>query len=433
MKIVLVSLDCVRSDYVEQPGFKELIEGGFLFTTCITAASHTSTSHTTMLTGTYPFDHGVRWLVKYRVQDPMLQEVLSREGFTTAAFIGGFPLTQGDLDRGFGVFRHDPLTEDKDEGRSHYVPAPVLIDQAVEFLNEGEGHAFVFVHMFDAHLTLRSEFDESNPPPEKDETGRYKDIEKYLGRRKRRYIEEIGMMGREIHRLTREADIDLLIVTADHGEKMEGEKDYPWVYNHRGEPVGSHFHEVELWDPQLKVPLLFWGKEVVSGSSDSMVRTIDIAPTILEWIRMQGSGMAPRGMSLAAPLKGGPVPRIDRAYSETYFAQMHSENLHASEMTRRFKWGWKEIDSLVSLRSRTRKLICTADGNITPYMFFDLERDPKEEKDLMNDPHYRDEVGSFHQELLDLLKDDMQFRYDSMKGEVKSIKSAIRKGRLKGI
>jgi len=386
-----------------------------------------------MLTGTYPFDHGVRWLVKYSTKDTMLQEVLSREGFRTAAFIGGFPLTQGDLERGFEVFRHDPLTEDKDEGRSHYVPTPVLVDQAVEFLNKDEGNAFVFIHMFDAHLTLRSEFDADNPPPEKDEDGRYREIEKHLGRRKRRYAEEIDMMGREIHRMTKEADIDLLVVTADHGEKMQGEKDYPWVYNHRGEPVGSHFHEVELWDHQLKVPLLFWGKDVVPGSSDSMVRTIDIAPTILEGLDLRGSEMEPRGVSLATALEGGSVPTIDRAYSETYFAQMHAENLHASEMTRRFKWGWKEIDSLVSLRSPTRKLICTADGSIEPYMFFDVEMDPEEDSNLMGVANHEVEIGSFHKELLEMLKDDMQFRYDSLKGEVKNIKSIIRKGRLKGI
>ncbi|MGA1873930.1 MAG: sulfatase-like hydrolase/transferase [Thermoplasmatota archaeon] len=433
MRIVLVSMDCVRSDYLGQPGFSRLIDEGFLFDTCITAASHTSTSHTTMLTGTFPFDHGVRWLVRYRVRDTMLQEHFGSKGYRTGAFIGGFPLTQGDLDRGFDVFRHDPLTEDVAEGRSHYVPAPSLVDQAIGFL-EGSGRdAFVFIHMFDAHLTLRSEFDEENPPPEKDENGRYRDIERHLGRRQRRYREEIDMMGIELQRLVDSGYVDLLIVTADHGEKMQGEKDYPWVHNRRGEPVGSHFHEVELWDHQLKVPLLFWGAGIVPGSSSSMVRTVEIAPTLLEWSGHGDEASGMKGTSLASALRGSPVPSIDRAYSETFFAQMHADNLHAAEMERKFEWGWKEIDSLVSLRSPERKLICTANGEISPYHFYNLETDPFEENDLIDDPNYSEEVSRYHEELLDLLGDDPQYRYHSMKGEVKSIRNVIRKGRLKGI
>ncbi|MEA3559508.1 MAG: sulfatase-like hydrolase/transferase, partial [Candidatus Thermoplasmatota archaeon] len=110
-------MDCVRTDHFDPAGLDTGERELFHFRNCITAASHTSTSHTTMLTGTYPFHHGVRWLVRYNIKDRMVQEILGEKGYRTGAFIGGFPLTQGDMDRGFDVFEHGPLVEDRNEGR----------------------------------------------------------------------------------------------------------------------------------------------------------------------------------------------------------------------------------------------------------------------------------------------------------------------------
>jgi arylsulfatase A-like enzyme len=132
-------------------------------------------------------------------------------------------------------------------------------------------------------------------------------------------------------------------------------------------------------------------------------------------------------------LKGGPVPKIDSAYSETYFAQMHAENLHASQMKERFKWGWNAIDSLISIRTMDRKLICTADGEPKPIHLYRLDTDPSEENDLIDDPDSMDDIKELRQKLMALVGDDMQFRYETVKGEVKGIKGVIRKGRLKGI
>ena len=129
-------MDCVRSDYTDNRHFDELFKSSVFYKNCVTAASHTSTSHTTMLTGTYPFKHGVRWLVKYSIKDKMLQEVLKENGFRTGAFIGGFPLTQGDMDRSFDTFTHEPLIDDRDEGRSKFVPVNILVQKASNFLNE---------------------------------------------------------------------------------------------------------------------------------------------------------------------------------------------------------------------------------------------------------------------------------------------------------
>ncbi len=72
-----------------------------------------------------------------------------------------------------------------------------------------------------------------------------------------------------------------MVVTSDHGDKHEGEHGYPYVYNSKDEKVGIHFHETEIYDVQLRVPLIFLGSDLIPGRIKSLSRTIDIAPTIL--------------------------------------------------------------------------------------------------------------------------------------------------------
>jgi arylsulfatase A-like enzyme len=380
-----------------------------------------------MLTGTYPFNHGVRWLVKYRVKNRMVQEVLKEKGFRTAAFIGGFPLTQGDLDRGFDIFKHEPLVEDRNEGRSHFVPINILVQDAVNFLNEKDEDAFVFIHVFDGHFTLRSEFDVNHEPPEKDENGRYKDIQKHLGRRERRYREEIDFMARNVQRLLELSEIDLLVITGDHGEKMQGEKDYPWVFNHKGEIVGSHFHEVELFDVQLKVPLLVHGKGIMKKRIIDMVRTVDIMPTILDFLKIDISTSDIDGFSLMPIINGNQKSPVQTSYSETYFAQMHEENKHADSMKKKFKWGWNHIDNLVSIRTNDQKLICLANGRIEPLHFFDLTKDPEEENDLVEMTPIKEDIEELLNKLKEMLKNDNQYSQGSFDTEKSKIKRLLQK------
>ncbi|MCK5774425.1 MAG: sulfatase-like hydrolase/transferase, partial [Thermoplasmata archaeon] len=279
---------------------------------------------------------------------------------------------------------------------------------------------------------LRSEFDVHHPPPEKDENGVYINIEEHLGRRERRYLEEIEFIGAQIKRLTELSDIDLLVITADHGEKMQGEKGYPWVSNHRGESVGSHFHEVELFDHQLLVPLIFWGKDIARAKLGNMVRTVDITPTILEMIgHMDGKLDKMDGVSLKSQISGGGAPLIEDAYSETYFAQMHAKNQHASEMNEKYRWGWKAIDNLVSLRTPTHKLICLANGQLEPTHLYDLYRDPGETENLISKGTHGPLISALFSRLKEMIGDDHQFMIGSSQAESSRVRAAIGKLKLK--
>ena len=64
-------------------------------------------SHTSILTGLLPYEHGMRDNSGFRVRPgtPTLATRLKARGFSTGAFVGGFPLTKRfGLTPGFDVY-----------------------------------------------------------------------------------------------------------------------------------------------------------------------------------------------------------------------------------------------------------------------------------------------------------------------------------------
>lgn len=86
MNIVIVSVDCLRPDAASHSFFDTLEAKGSYFDTCITQAPFTSPSHTSILSGQNPYNHGVRWLIEYETDVTTLPEILREEGFNTAGF-----------------------------------------------------------------------------------------------------------------------------------------------------------------------------------------------------------------------------------------------------------------------------------------------------------------------------------------------------------
>jgi hypothetical protein len=79
----------------------------------------------------------------------MLQEYFKKNGFNTCALIGGFPLTLGNLDKGFDVFEYKPTLNDKIEGRGEFSPANDLITRAINWFEGNKGkNNFMFIHFF---------------------------------------------------------------------------------------------------------------------------------------------------------------------------------------------------------------------------------------------------------------------------------------------
>lgn len=398
MNIVFASIDSARPDALDYKFFEKMKAGGSYYDTCISQVAFTSPSHTSMLSGLNPFNHDVRWLVDYETDATLLPEVLNREGFNTAGFTGGYPLPTGNLDKGFDTFEHVDIVEDRMEGRQEYGPANVLVNKAINWFDDNEGEDnFAFLHFFDLHFTLRSEFGKRDPP-EFDENHTYKNVEQYIGRQQRRYYDDADFVGRQLELLHDLIDIDLSVITSDHGVKMPGEHGYPWVYNHEGQRVGSQFRAVELYEPLIRVPLICNGPNFPDQTVHKQVRSIDIVPTLLDAMDIEPPEMD--GVSVL----DGESPEF--AYSETYHGQLTKANKLTYRMNEQYDFGWSNVDSLVALRSNEWKLICTANGDIEPVELYYIAQDPAESRNLLDE--HSDVAEEYESKLNELIEDDTQ-------------------------
>src|SRR5437016_5486408 len=119
--VVLITVDTLRADavgfagnrLVATPTLDRLAAAGRVFSEAHAHDVVTLPSHTNILTGLYPFQHGVRDNSGFRLAPsvPTLGTWLRRAGYATGAFVGAFPLDArfglaGGFDRYDDAFAH---------------------------------------------------------------------------------------------------------------------------------------------------------------------------------------------------------------------------------------------------------------------------------------------------------------------------------------
>src|SRR5271154_5472123 len=104
--VFLITIDTLRADHVhcygyeniQTPALDGLAKDGVRFTQAFTPSPITNTSHTSILTGLLPSSHGVTdFAVPLSSAHPTLAELLHRQGYHTAAFIGAVILDSKSL------------------------------------------------------------------------------------------------------------------------------------------------------------------------------------------------------------------------------------------------------------------------------------------------------------------------------------------------
>src|SRR5258706_5174748 len=266
--IILVTIDTLRADAVgyagntkvKTPFLDRVASEGLVFTNAHAHNVVTLASHTNILTGLYPFQHGVRDNSGFKL-DPKIATIatmLKEGGYTTGAFVGAFPLdARFGLNHGFDVYDDN---YGKGAGSLDFViqerPAAAVCDAATKWWQANEGKKrFLWIHVYDPHAPYR--------PPEPYATQYASDP--YLG--EVAYVDDT--LGRALSPILSVNPNTLLIVTADHGE---GRGDH-----------GELTHGLFAYEATLKIPLLVRepGKPL-HRVENGYVRHIDIVPTILE-------------------------------------------------------------------------------------------------------------------------------------------------------
>jgi arylsulfatase A-like enzyme len=302
--VLLLTIDTLRADALssyggpaQTPNLDRLASHGARFTFAHAHSVVTLPSHTTILSGQFPYEHGIRDNSGFRVKadTPTLATRLKPRGFATGAFVGGFPLTKRfGLTAGFDVYDDQmPETRGAIEISMPERRADLVVGRATEWIGRQTGKFFAWVHVYDPHSPYR-------PPDEF--ASRYA---------QQPYYGEVAFVDRAlgplVDRLASLSRPTLVIVTADHGESL-GEH-------------GELTHGMFAYEPTLRVPLIVAkvAKETKDTKGlvvDAPVRHIDLAPTVLEAVGADRDAALP-GASLVPAVNSG-----DRADRPSYFEAM---------------------------------------------------------------------------------------------------------------
>ncbi len=346
--ILLVTIDTARADHfsyaadspVSTPNVDRLAAEGVGFVNAVAPTPITLPSHATLFTGLDPPRHGVRSNGSFRLTGAAstLAEVLSEQGYATAAFVGAAVLDRRyGLDQGFS--HYDDLVEAKGTSGIFQYPrrsGERVIAAALDWLGRQPPSrlTFVWVHLFDPHAP----YDPPEPERSRHPGSRYAAGVAYADRVVGHLLDGYRQLGRY--------DDTVVVLTSDHGESL-GEH-------------GEATHGVFLYEATLRVPLVLRGPGVRSGRTvERQVGLVDVMPTLLALVGLT----APRpldGVDLAPLLEGGAEIETPPLYLESHLPLL--------------QYGWSP---LTGLRTGGWKLI----SGVAPELY-DLERDPHEVQDL---------------------------------------------------
>lgn len=358
--VVLVTLDTLRADAlgfmgnakVETPLLDRLAGQGRVFERAHAHNVVTLPSHTNILTGLYPYQHGIRDNEGFRLDAsiPTLATRLSAAGWATAAFVAAYPLDSSfGLDRGFEVYDDSYPRGDR---RTEFVLPERRGDEVVAAALEWwqtttDRPRFLWLHLFDPHAPY--------DPPEPF-ASRYAETP-YLGEVTATDHFLTPLLAPLLDARTAGGTASALVVlTSDHGEAL-GEH-------------GELTHGLFAYEPTLAVPLVLWGPGVKPGRDPRPARHVDIVPTVLEALGLDPSPAAGHtlpGRSLLAPWREtAPEETADPAI-ETYFEAM------SASLNR----GWAPLYGQIV---DGQKLIALPLPEL-----YDLATDPAESKNLVRE------------------------------------------------
>ena len=349
LNLVIITLDTTRADRigaygskdVETPAFDGLAREGVLFEQAVSVAPLTLPAHSSIFTGKFPPEHGVRDNGGFFL-DPAqttLAEVLKARGYRTGGFVAAYVLdSKWGIDQGF-----DTYFDDFDLGESKGLslgaiqrPANEVVDRVLPWLEAAkESRFFAWIHLYDPHTPYR--------PPEPF-------LSRYKGHP---YNGEIAFTDSQVGRVIAQLrslgvyDRTVVAIMGDHGESLGDH--------------GESTHGFFIYNSVTHVPFvirapysLMQGRHVADP-----VRSVDVMPTVLDLLGVP-TPKEVTGASLV-PLMTGSASELNLdAYSEAMYPLHH--------------YGWSDIRAL---RAGRYKVIDAPRPEL-----YDVDQDPKEATNL---------------------------------------------------
>ena len=353
-----------------------LARRGRVFTSAVTVAPTTTPAVASMLTGLYPFEHGLRGLLGFTLPDgiPTVPQALRDVGYWTEADVTGPLLPQLRLFRDFDDFRW----ANRKEATVHGPRGEALSARVRAFETLGRPWFSVF-HVWDLHepRQVPGEF-------------RGRALSSTV------YDRALAALDARLAELLPESSLENVVVclVGDHGENLRLEprgkigtgfasllwwKPTKWAAQPVARRVIAHgarssskrvlrlapraliTHGHHLFEPLLRVPYVLAGPGIGAGSSNALVTHIDLAPTLAS---LAGTWF-PGGIgALELPLEGDGDPERRIVLETAWVVALQG------------------VPQL-GLRTRAWKYMEVADGSAPA--LFDLSRDPAERHNLVKE------------------------------------------------
>ncbi len=345
--VLLITIDTLRADApscyggpAATPALDRLASEGVRFDFAHSQAVMTLPAHASILTGEYPFQHGLRDNSGYRLPAGArtVAALLKQAGYATGAFVAAFPVhSRFGLNAGFDVYDDRFGDEHATEFDMPERPATAVVPLARSWIAARGGTPwFAWVHVFDPHAPYR-------PPAPFD--AQYAS-QPYYGE----VAAADAALAPLLDDVRRSGRPTLVILTGDHGEGL-GEH-------------GELAHGIFAYESTLRVPLIIaevgGGRAARGGEVSSVAaRHVDILPTILDAIGKQApADLAGRTLLPAAERREGAAPRTN------YFEAMSGMLDH----------GWAPLTGVISGREKFIDLPIAER--------YQLEADPREASNL---------------------------------------------------
>lgn len=302
LNILLITIDTLRADrvscyssqYIQTPNMDRLAKKGVVFTRAFSHNPTTLPAHTNILLGLTPLYHGVRENTNFVARDEFLTlaEHLKNKGYSTGAFIGGYPLhSRFGLAQGFDVYDEDYEKKKFLKFSAGERRAEEVIDKALTWLHSQETKWFCWVHCYDPH----DPYEPPEPFKSRFAESLYDGEVAYVDRELRRLLDDMEKKGL--------FDKTLIIFTGDHGESLgqHGEMTHGYLANN-----------TTIW-----VPLILSYPGLKPSSVEQYVSHIDIFPTVCDIIGID-TPVECQGISLVACMKGEKIPERTLYFESLY-------------------------------------------------------------------------------------------------------------------
>jgi arylsulfatase A-like enzyme len=377
------ALGCMGNPDIRTPNFDALAKEGMLFRNTFANTPVCCPARAILLTGRYAHANGmVANDLRFRESELTLAELLREQGYRTG-FIGKWHLDggarmpgyvpPGPRRQGFDFWAANECSHahfNTQYFRDTDVPVPVKkfeaeawTDLAIEFLRETRGRPFFlivsmgpphdpygapekFMKSYDPQtISMRPNWVEGTPGGGRKEIAAYAAAVTAVD-------EQVGRLSAALKEFGLETDT-LVLATSDHGDML-----------------GSQGRRLKRtpWEESIRVPgILRYPRAVKPGrATDALFSHVDVAPTLLA---LAGLPIPPsmQGSDLSGVIRGSGGGGPESAYFQL-FVPYRSDNVTE---------GWRGLRTARYMYARTET---------EPWLLYDLQADPFEQRNLAADP-----------------------------------------------